>query len=171
MDDAQFDRLLEVLNANMYCHIHIDKQSIENMTRWKLSIMEIRKQVDSESVKSIECNTPESIESQTRAPTTQDTGSLPSKLSNLIIQNRPLLPPRPSRSLSPDFNRDPATFWPEIYDITLFEIIARSVRLTDHKSSYNMVRSEVTRSLDSTDQKGGYVYLYEVEGNKDREIG
>jgi T5orf172 domain len=167
LDDAYLDVLLKVLKANMYCHIHINKRPLENVASWKSSIMEIYKQADSELVQSIESNAPEGVESQTRAPNTQETGSLSTKMSNnLILQNRGLPTPRNSQSLSPDFNRDPATFWPTAYDTTTFDIIARSDRLADYKSSYNLVQREVTRPLDSTDQKDGYVYLYEVEGNK-----
>lgn len=167
LDDAYLDRLLKVLETNMYCHVHMNKQPFKKVALWKSSIMEIRKRADSELVQSIESHAPEGFESQTRAPNTQKTGS-PStkKRNNLVLQNRGLPTPRNSRSLSPEFDRDPATFWPEAYDTTPFDIIARSDRLADYKSSYDLVRSEVTKPLDWRDPEKGYVYLYEVEGNK-----
>jgi hypothetical protein len=164
LDDAHLDGLLKVLETNMYCHIHIDSRPLKNVALWKSSIMEIRKQ---ELVQSIESNAPEGVECQTRAPNTQETKSPRTKMSNnLILHNRALPTPRNSQSLSPDFNRNPATFWPVAYDTTPFDIIARSDRLADYKSSYNLVGTEVTKPLDSTDQKDGCVYLYEVEGNE-----
>ena len=152
----------------MYCHLHINNWALEKVASWKSDIIEIRKQADSELVRSIESDAPEGGESQTRAPNTQEIGSLSTETSNdLILQNRSLPTPRNSRSLSPDFTRDPATFWPEAYDTTPFEIIARSDRLTDYRSSYKCVQREMVRLLDERDQKDGYVYLYEVEGNEE----
>lgn len=166
LDDAYLDGLLKVLETNMYCHVHMNKQRLKKVALWKSSITEIHKRADSEVVQSIESNAPEGFESQTRAANTQDTGTLSTKKSNnLILQNRGLPTPRNSRSLSTKFDRDLDTFWPEAYDTTVFDVIARSDRLTDYKSSYHLVRSEVTKSLDSKDQEDGYVYLYEVEGN------
>jgi hypothetical protein len=167
LDDAYLDSLLEVLETNMYCHIHIDKRPLKNVALWKSSIVEIRKQADSELVQSIESKAPEGTESQTRASNNQETGSLSIKMSHeLIMPNPGPSTPRNLRSLSPDFNRDPAKFWPETYDTTPFDIIEKSDRVADYKSSYTKVQSEVKKSLDSKDQKDGDVYLYEVEGNK-----
>jgi hypothetical protein len=42
----------------------------------------------------------------------------------------------------------------------------RSDRLADYKSSYAMVKREMTRELDEKDRGSGHVYMYEVEGNK-----
>ena len=38
--------------------------------------------------------------------------------------------------------------------------------MLDYKSSYDLIQSEVVRSLDLKDVGEGYVYLYEVEGNE-----
>jgi hypothetical protein len=68
--------------------------------------------------------------------------------------------------LSPKFDRDLATFWPEAYDTTAFEVKAKAERSADSKSSYDLVGREVTKPLNSRDRKDGYLYLYKVEGNK-----
>lgn len=167
LDDAYLDHLLNVLETNMYCHIHINKQHFKKVKSWKSSIVEIRKNADLELVQSIESLATEGLESRTGAPNTQEIGSLSiKKRNNLVLQNRGLPTPRNSRSLSPEFDRDPAAFWPEAYDTTPFDIILGSSSLTDYKSSYNLVKSEVTKPLKLKDQIKGYIYLYEVEGNK-----
>lgn len=167
LDDAYLDCLLEGLERNMYCHIHMNKQSLKKMALWKSSISEIRKNADSELVQVIGSNAPERFESQTRAANTQDTGTLSKKRSNsLVLQNRGLPTPKNSRSLSTESDRYLAIFSQEAYDTTSFDIIARSERLNDYKSSYALVRSKLTIPLDSTDRTDGYVYVYEVEGNK-----
>ncbi|OCK75834.1 DUF1766-domain-containing protein [Lepidopterella palustris CBS 459.81] len=166
LDDAYLDSLLKVLETNMFCRFHMNQQRHKNV-EWKSSIMEIRKKADLELVQSIENNAPERLESRAQAPNTQETGSLSTKKSNdLVLHNRGLPTPRNSRSLSLDLDQDPATVWPQAYDTTPFDIIARSDRLADYKSSYYLIRREVTKPLESGDQEDGYVYMYEVEGNK-----
>lgn len=85
---------------------------------------------------------------------------------NLSSQDRGLPILRHLRSWSPDFNGDPSTFWPKAYDTVPFDIIARSGEPKNYRTSYNLVDREATKSLDPEDQKDGYVYLYEIEGNK-----
>ena len=167
LDDAYLEGLLKGLEKNMYCHVHMNKKPLKNVALWKSSIMEIRKKAPLELVQPIESNAPEGFESQVRAANPQDTGiHSTKKTNNVVLQNRGLPTPRNSRSLSTKSDRDLATFWQEAYDTTAFDVIARSDRLTDYKSSYSLIQSQVTKPLDSEDQEPGYVYLYEVEGNK-----
>ena len=56
-------------------------------------------------------------------------------------------------------------FWPETNNTTAFDIIARGDKLANYASSLELVRSEITESLDKKDQGDGFVYLYKVEGN------
>lgn len=131
-----------------------------------MSIINILTKADSEE-QSIESNVLEGFGIQIRAPEIQETRSLMTeKSNNHVSQNQGLPTPRNLRSLSPKFDGDPALFWPEAHETTAFDIIAKSNRLADYKSSYRLVQSKIRRSLNSIDQKDGHVYLYEVEGNK-----
>ncbi|KAL4742396.1 T5orf172 domain-containing protein [Aspergillus similis] len=58
---------------------------------------------------------------------------------------------RRSKSLSPD------QFWPEKHDTSAFEIVIKPIDTDDDKPR---------ALLEETDQTKGYVYAYEVEGNK-----
>lgn len=166
-DDTYLDALLKGLETNMYCRFHTNKDPLKNVILWKSSITEIRNKADLESSQSIESNVPKGLESPTRSANSQVTRTLAIKKSNkIILQNQGLPIPRNSRSLSTEFDRDLATLWQEAHDTTAFKIIARSNRLIDYKSSYCLVRSELTKPLNLKDQKVGHVYLYEVEGNK-----
>lgn len=163
LDDAYLDYLLEVLETNMYYPDHMDKPRLKKVALWKSKVIEIRKTANSELVQPIERDALEGFESQTRAPNTQETGSLSTeKSNNLILPNRGLSPLRNLQSLSSEFNQDPATFWPKAYDTTPFHITARENGLAD----YNRVRRKLKKPLDCRDQEDGYVYLYEVEGNE-----
>ncbi|KAL8855461.1 MAG: hypothetical protein Q9178_007894 [Gyalolechia marmorata] len=165
--DAYLDGLLNDLETNMYCHLHMKKQHLKNVASWKSSITEIRNKADSELLQSIENSAPEGLKSLIRSGNSQDTRNLSTKKSNnFLLQNRGLQTPRSLRSLSTELDRDLVTSWQEAYDTTAFNIIAKSDRLTDYQSSYDLVHREVKKPLDLEDQKDGYVYLYEVEGNK-----
>ncbi|KAF2468404.1 DUF1766-domain-containing protein [Lindgomyces ingoldianus] len=167
LDDTYLEALLKVLQANMYCHLHVGNRPPEKVASWKSDILEIRKQADVELVQSIESDTTEGVESQTRDPISKDPRSLSTKTSNdPTSRNRSFQTRGNSRSLSSDFTRDPATFWPAAYDTTPFEIVSRIDKLADYKSSYKLVQNIMKRPLDDVDQKDGYVYMYEVEGNK-----
>jgi hypothetical protein len=166
LDDAYLDGFLKVLEANMYCHLHINRRPLKYVAQWKLSIFEIRKKAGSKVMPSIESNASGGSRSQTHAPDARGTRRYSTKNNNtLVLQNRGLPTPRSSRSLTPDLARDPAAFWPETYDTTPFDILSRSNRLADYTSSYHLIQSQLKRPLDDIDQQNGYVYLYEVEGN------
>ncbi|KAH7393565.1 T5orf172 domain-containing protein [Cadophora sp. MPI-SDFR-AT-0126] len=142
LDDAYLDGFLKILEANMYCHHHINRRPLKYVAQWKLSIFEIRKK-----------GGPKMMPYSTKNNNT------------LVSQNRGLPAPRSSRPLALDLAQDPAAFWPNTYDRTPFDILSRGNRLADYKSSYHLIQSELKRPLDEIDQQEGYVYLYEVEGN------
>lgn len=66
-------------------------------------------------------------------------------------------------SLIPD--RDPATYWPQEFDTTPFDIISTSDKSNDFKLSFVHIQSELMEPLEPKDQEEGYLYAYEVEGN------
>ncbi|CZR65913.1 uncharacterized protein PAC_15813 [Phialocephala subalpina] len=166
LDDANLDFYLEVLEANMYCHLHINRRPLKYVAQWKSSIFEIRKRAGSKVIPSVESNALGGSRSQTPAPDARGTRRYSTNNNNtLVLQNQGLPTPRSSRSLTPGLARDPATFWPETYDTTPFDILLRSNRVADYTSSYHLIQNQLERPLDDVDQKDGYVYLYEVEGN------
>jgi hypothetical protein len=166
LDDGYLDGCLKVLEANMYCNVHINYRPLKHVAEWKLSIFEIRKKADSKVMPSIGSNASGGSRSQTRAPDARGTGRYSTKNKNTpVLQNRGLATPRSLRSLTPDLARDPAAFWPVTYDTTPFDILSRSNRLADYTSSYHLIQSRLERPLDDIDQQDGYVYLYEVDGN------
>lgn len=124
------------------------------------------KKAASKVVQSIESNAPGCFESQTRATGTQETRKISvSYNSNFALRNQELPISRRARSVSPRLDQDPMAFWPETYDTTAFDIIARGGNLADYASSYELIQSEMAKSLGEEDQRDGFVYLYEVEGN------
>lgn len=164
LDDASLDGFLKVLETNMCCHRHANPKSFQKVAPWKLSIFEIRKEAGSKLVQSSDLR--DEFKKQGQAPDSRETGRISTENNNnLVLQNYGLPIPRSSRSLSPELLRDPRSFWPETYDTTPFKVIARSNKLDDCRSSYGLILSEIKRPLDKLDQKDGYVYLYEVEGN------
>jgi len=166
LDNADLGGFLKVLETNMYCHLHVKRGPFQYVAVWKLNIFEIREKAASKVVQSIESNAPGCLESQTRAPGTQETRKISvSNNSNLALRNQELPIPRRSRSFSPRFDQDPVAFWPETYDTSAFDIIARGDNLADYASSYELIRSEMAKSLGKNDQGDGFVYLYEVKGN------
>ena len=166
LDDADLDGFLKVLETNMYCHGHVNRGPLKYVAEWRLDIFQIRKKAASKVVQSIESNAPGWLKSQTRAPGTQETRKISiGNNSNIALRNQELPMPRRSRTFSLKLDQDPVAFWPEAYDTTAFDIIARGDKLADYASSYELVRSEMTKSLGKKDQGNGFVYLYKVEGN------
>ncbi|KAH7141885.1 T5orf172 domain-containing protein [Dactylonectria macrodidyma] len=139
LDDVYLDFLLKVLETNMYCSQHINKQPLKMVASWKSSIVEIREE---HLVKS-------AGRSESPSPKSSD---------GIVL-----------RSGSPSISNsdgDLSTYWPSARDTSPFEIIVKSDRLADDKSSYAMVKHEIMRELDTKDRRSGHVYMYEVEGNK-----
>ncbi|KAG7407377.1 hypothetical protein Forpe1208_v012586 [Fusarium oxysporum f. sp. rapae] len=148
--------LLKVLETNMYCPEHINKQPLQNVASWKLSIMEI---LEGHPVKLAERSIPEETRDPSGAPNTPGPPDSPSTSSSdgLVLRSEKLL--------IPNFDRDLSTYWPTKYNTDPFEIITRSDRVADDKSSYGMVKDEMMKELRDMDQIDGHIYAYEVEGN------
>lgn len=162
LDDGYLRAYLEVLSANMHCSIHITRRLPKHVVRWEESIRDIRRKASLKVIPSIESTSSGGPKSQTHLPDAQ--GPTPKDKKTPVLRSRALLTPS-SRSLTPDLARDPATFWPETYDMTPFDILVASNRLAFSISSYRLIQSTIELPLDRTDQQDGYVYLYEVDGN------
>lgn len=91
LDDAYLEGFLKVLEANMYCHHHINRRHLKYVAQWKLSIFEIRKKAGSKMMPSIESNASGRSRSQTGTPDARETRRYSTKNNNtLISQNRGL---------------------------------------------------------------------------------
>ncbi|EYE96053.1 GIY-YIG nuclease family protein [Aspergillus ruber CBS 135680] len=142
LDDDGLDYFLLVLKENMFCCWHINYQGPEKVEIWKKEILKIRKERSPVLAPPKESNMPEDEGSHTF-------------YDDLTAQ-----------STSQDPDNDPATYWPRRFDTTPFDIIATSDQSNDFKSSFPEIYSELTKPLVPEDQKEGYLYAYEVEGNE-----
>lgn len=151
LNDAYLDSLLKVLETNMLCPEHINRQPLEKVERWKSAVGEIREKQLAKPVGGdapegmINSSRPSNIQSSERSPTKTGAGSAPS--GGLSI---------------PNFG-DLSTYWPTTYDASPFDIAKSNG--PDPNSSYARVKSEMTKVLGPADLSSGYVYAYEVQGN------
>jgi hypothetical protein len=147
----------------MYCPGHIGKIQFKKVALWKSKVIEIRKPTNSELIQPIKRDVLDGFAGQTGIPNTPEAGSLSTeKSNNLVSHGRGLLTQRNLPLLSKEFNQDRAKFWPEANDTSPFHITARVNDLAD----YNRVLQKLEQPLTGRDFEDGYVYLYEVEGNK-----
>ena len=158
-DDEYLEGLLEVLAANMYCHIHKRSRNGSEVTSWKSAIIDIRDRSDCAAIYTA------------KDKATKEDQSLEHQNTRSALLTAPPTPPqeprtpRNSRSSSPRFD-DPSAYWPKEYDISPFKILNKSEEYQDYKSSYDLVQKEIRRPLDWNEKFKGYVYVYEVEGNE-----
>lgn len=164
LNDISLEHYLRVLALNMCCSDHINQGSSESITAWREKIVAIRERASWNSTQMEKRSTlksPERQLSNRKPPTTRNTstnqGQTVSKDSDL--KPTPLCP-------SVDCLKNPATHWPNQYDTTPFDIVEKNERTRDCKSSYELIRSRMQKKLETQDQEHGYVYVYEVEGNK-----
>ncbi|KAG4271106.1 hypothetical protein FPRO04_11334 [Fusarium proliferatum] len=152
LNHSSLDGFLKVLETNMYCCQHINRKALQKVAQWKSSIVEI---LEDHLVKFAESSVLKDTQGLSIALNTQRPPRSPSaSRSNGFVLR--------SGSLSiPNFDRDLSTYWPATYDTSPFTIIERSRKLADYDSLYDISK----RKLDAMDQKDGYVYMYEVEGN------
>jgi hypothetical protein len=156
LNHSNLEGFLNVLETNMFCDRHINKQPFRNVASWKSRIAKI---LAEHLTKLAETGTPEDTggpsgvqnpQGPSASPSTSRSDGVVSKSENLSILN---------------FDRDLSTYWPATNNNSPFDIITRSKRPDDYKSSYEMVKHEMKRELDYKDQRDGHVYMYEVKGN------
>lgn len=85
------------------------------------------------------------------------------EIQKIRKERDPVLLPPQSTSLPPD--RDPATYWPQEFDTTPFDIIATSDKSNHFKSSFLDIQKKLAEPLKWKNQEEGYLYAYEVERN------
>ncbi|KAM5383829.1 hypothetical protein ACJZ2D_001818 [Fusarium nematophilum] len=151
-NDSYLEGLLKVLETNMYCCQHINKQPLQKVASWKSSIVEMREE---HLVQSAGSGAPDETGGVSRAPNAQGPAESPSasRSDGLVLG---------SGNLSiPNFDRDLSTYWPATFNTSPFETTVRGDRLAD----YELVKHEMTREFYDKGQRDGHVYMYEVEGN------
>lgn len=164
LNDISLEHYLRVLALNMCCYDHINQDSSETITAWREKIVAIRERASWNSTQMEKRSTLKSSERQLsnrKPPTIRNTstnqGQTVSKDSD----------PKPTPlCASVDCLKNPATHWPNQNDTTPFDIVEKSESRVGNKSSYERIRSWMQRKLVTKDQGHGYVYIYEVEGNK-----
>ena len=148
---------LRVLEANMYCFSHIDKQGYKMLNTWELGIVEILKKSKIEPM----C----SVEEAAGAINSGGVSKSTYVAEETVWHNGQLPTPTSTRSLSPEFYHSPSEFWPSSLDTSIFKRLPRLDGIPDPKECYSQVKKVVTRDLAKTHKIEGYIYLYEVEGN------
>jgi hypothetical protein len=68
--------------------------------------------------------------------------------------------------LSRKFRGNPAEFWDDADDTSAFVTKIEKSRPSDYKACYSLVRDKMKEPLKKEELDPGYVYVYEVEGNK-----
>jgi hypothetical protein len=81
------------------------------------------------------------------------------------MQDRPLRSTG-NTGLSRKFQGNPAEFWDDADDTSAFVTEIEKNRPLDYKACYSLVRDKMKEPLKKEELDPGYVYVYEVEGNK-----
>jgi len=85
----------------------------------------------------------------------------------LAVMQIPALPyPQALSELTITLSTDLASYWPKAYDTSPFEIIANANTLVKSTLPQKLIRSEMSKNLEGRDLDNGYLYAYEVDGNK-----
>ncbi|KAL1606156.1 hypothetical protein SLS60_003557 [Paraconiothyrium brasiliense] len=164
-DAELLDGYLRVLEVNMYCHYHIDKQGYKMISTWKSSIIDILKKSKTELVRDANLLVP-SVEVDAEAADNEFVSESTDIAKETVWRNGQLPTPRNTRSLSPEFYHSPSKFWPSDLDTSPFKRLPRLDDIPNPQECYDLVKEVVTRNLSKTHNIGGYVYLYEVKGNE-----
>lgn len=159
LDDDYLEFFLKVLETNKRCPQHIDKQPLKRVAEWKLRIIKLREE-HIQHVKSVEYSTRSELAHSSLDSDTQDSESTLAKANCRIILRRGRLP-------TPDFDLQALSqYWPPAYDISPFNIVAGNNRGASRDVSYHKVRAAIEREFCQRGLNPGYVYVYEVEGNR-----
>ncbi|CAG5138817.1 uncharacterized protein ALTATR162_LOCUS445 [Alternaria atra] len=165
-EDAELlEGYLRVLEVNMYCPSHIDKQGYKMVSTWKSSIIGILKKSKPEFVRDANLLI-SSVEDDAEAVNSGAVSESTDNTKETVWRNGQLPTPRNTRSLSPEFYHSPSKFWPSASDASSLKRLPRFDDIRNPKECYDLVKEVVTRNLAKTHNTGGYVYLYEVEGNE-----
>lgn len=156
LNDAYLNFFLKVLETNMRCRQHINKRPLTRVSEWQLHITKI---FEEQQVKTNGSTTWGEMVRTSGNPDMEASESISNKSNcDLVLRKR--------RFLTTDFDQDLSNYWPAAYDTSPFEIIDRNNRRNGYKGSYYTIKMTMMRELCNQDLQSGYVYVYEVEGNK-----
>ena len=163
LNDIDLDYFLRILATNRLCHLHT-KQSLPNELKlWKERIGDVLERASLVPHRLKQSGITDN--SQGQDSTTEPLAKIHTEetdiLSSTSLKKTSMSLPK---SVYPVKNL--VTYWPDQCDKTAFDIVERGGRPDDHEASYNGVRRQMMKRLSADDQKNGYVYVYEVEGNK-----
>lgn len=153
--EMNLDSVLRALAINMHCDIHKEPGSSKRLEFWKKSIKEVLTSASLTSDLSEENTITERSEAHVLVKKQKST--LYSNNSDVILT---------SSAQSEDCSKNATTQWPDEYDSTSFDIIEKSDCSGDYRTSYSVIREQLIAPLKAVDRKEGYLYIYEVEGNK-----
>jgi hypothetical protein len=138
-DDVELELLLKVMEYNMNCTIHQSSEQVM-WKEWKKSVMKV-------------------------LPLPMPLGDrVPAMKAPNELQISPGAQKNAHPSISPDV--DPASYWPEVYDLTPFEKPQRSNYDASPESLHKLILKRIENPLARYEITKGYVYAYEVEGNE-----
>ncbi|KAJ6020132.1 DUF1766-domain-containing protein [Penicillium canescens] len=165
LNKISLDYFLRVLSTNMKCHLHTKQSSLKELASWKERIEDVLERASSVPEPLKESNTTVDPQRQVLIKSSPAT-------RKFFTEQKHILSPAGLEGYSKPYSisvgsvKDLVTYWLDQYDTTPFDIVERSDRPDDHRASYDGVRSQMKKQLSATDQKNGYLYIYEVEGNK-----
>ncbi|PWI65241.1 hypothetical protein PCL_07291 [Purpureocillium lilacinum] len=151
-NDTQLGFFLKVLESNMFCREHVDKEDLTKTEQWKSEIDEAwRKKLAKPTGSAL---------SRDVATTCRPASIQISGRSMTITRDRSV-PKDEALSITRDsFSKH----WPALYDTSPLEIIEDDT--TNRRPPHARVKRLITTCLNSNDPSdSGYVYAYTVQGN------
>lgn len=162
LNDASLDLFLRVLATNMRCHLHTRQSCSKELALWNARIRDVLEKNTPGSNKLKKINTSNKIPRQVLSLPVYEMGT---KQKDAISKSGPVKN-LASFPVNADSSNNLDEYWPEQYDTAPFDIVERSDRPNNYKASYAGVRKQMEKQLSAKDQKSGYLYMYEVDGNK-----
>ncbi|KAE8133563.1 T5orf172 domain-containing protein [Aspergillus pseudotamarii] len=154
---CKLEYFLEVLAENMYCHLH-KNQGPKQVEVWKLATTKFCNEKGS-GLSLMTDDKDGKNQDLAKADLDFSTVAYHSAVdSDLSEFNTPI----PWNLRYPS----PAEFWPETYDTTPFNILTRANHLEDQELLFLGVQKQLQAPLRKEDRGEGFLYAYEVEGNK-----
>jgi hypothetical protein len=167
VNDAKLEFLLKVLEWNRTCDSHQSSRQFTRIMSWKKSVMAVLPVPMPLGDQALTSDAP----NEPQTSLTAQAGPL--SATNLLMTEKrdpPVLQvfPSPRAPLGPAINpdADPALYWPQAYDSSPFNILSHADHDASPICSHKRIHTEIGKPLDVHDLRDGYVYAYEVEGNK-----
>ncbi|KAL2823539.1 T5orf172 domain-containing protein [Aspergillus cavernicola] len=163
LDDARLDYYLEVLESNMYCPAHLKSPFIQ-VAMWKSTIQEICNGAQPGSSEAEDSN---NLELLNNAKIGKEAFTKMEKPPTSLRQNYEVVSACSVKTLglSPEFAKDPVEFWPITKNTSRFDLIPWNKK-PGGATGPHIIREVLVKSFSDKEHQDGYVYAFEVEGNK-----